>query len=156
MFTTNSSVWWHLQICRPDSCTVLKRLRRECTQFYPSWLWTIFLITVLECTCTEVCVPDCTEVEQSPGPCQRKEGGRKGIAECISQHSEHSWCTLAATFTMPICHMLVLKSDLIIFPGIMNNCREKWFSGDIQGHIFLHNGHIFVKKYLCDAAQPHA
>lgn len=114
-FTTNWSVWWHLQVCYPDSYMVLKWLRRERTHFYLPWLQTIFLITVLESAHAEVCAPDCLKVKQSPDPCQRKEEGGKGIAECISQHGEHGWCTLAATFTMPICHTLVLKSDLISF-----------------------------------------
>lgn len=115
MFTTNSSVWWRLQICYPDSCVVLKRLRRECTHLYLSWPQTVFLITLLESVRAGVCAADSTEVEQSPGACQRKEGGGKGRAQCVSQHGERGWCTPAATFTMPICHGLVLKSDLISF-----------------------------------------
>lgn len=43
-----------------------------------------------------------------------------------------------------------------VLPGIRNNHRDKYFSGDIQEHIFLHKEHICVKKYLCEAAQPHS
>lgn len=76
-------------MCYPDSRVVLKRLRGELTHLYLSWLQTIFLITLPARARAGVCAPGCVEVEQSPGPCQREEGGGKGTAECIPQRGEH-------------------------------------------------------------------